>query len=213
MTSDATPNFEVVIEDIALKACKLQVLSSIIMAHAEKLKTTNAKYPFTRTEVRLISIAAGSLSFNYNNLFNGLRPIRVVIGFVDSEAVAGSYALNPFNFQHFSLSQITLKLNQVPVSGNIMQLNYNAPGRTIVPAFTSMFEVTNKLIRDAGNALSRDDVSGGCSLYYFDVEPNFIEEEPYLNLIKQGTCSVETVFQKSAKKATTCMQSIPATLK
>jgi hypothetical protein len=159
MTSEATPNFEVVIEDIALKVCKRQVLSSIIMAHAEKLKTTNAKYPFTRTEVRLISIAAGSLSFNYNNLFNGLRPIRVVIGFVDSEAAAGSYVFNPFNFQHFRLSQITLQLNQVPVSGNIMQLNYNAPGRTILPAFTSMFEVANKLMRDAGNALNRDDVS------------------------------------------------------
>jgi hypothetical protein len=62
-----------------------------------------------------------------------------------------------------------------------------------------MFEVTNKLMRDTGNALSRDDVSGGCSLYCFDVEPNFIEEEPYLNLIKQGTCSVETVFQKALK--------------
>jgi hypothetical protein len=58
------------------------------MAHAEKLKTTNAKYPFTRTEVRLISIAAGSLSFNYNNLFNGIRPTQVVIGFIDSEAAA-----------------------------------------------------------------------------------------------------------------------------
>ena len=97
MTSEATPNFEVVIEDIALQVCKLQVLPSIIMAHAEQLKTTNAKYPFTRTEVRLISISAGSLSFNYNNLFNGLRSIRVVIGFVDSEVAAGSYALNPFN--------------------------------------------------------------------------------------------------------------------
>jgi hypothetical protein len=116
MTSETTPNFEVVIEDIALQVCKLQVLPSIITAHAEKLKTTNAKYTFTRTEVRLISIAAGSLSFNYNNLFNGLRPTRVVIGFVDSEAAARSYTLAPFNFQHFSLSQITLKLNQVPVS-------------------------------------------------------------------------------------------------
>jgi hypothetical protein len=47
-------------------------------------------------ELRLISIAAGSLSFNYNNLFNGLRPTRVVIGFVDSEAAAGSYTLDPF---------------------------------------------------------------------------------------------------------------------
>jgi hypothetical protein len=81
-----------------------------------------------------------------------------------------------------------------------MQLNYNAPGRTILPAFTSMFEVTNKLMRDAGNALSRYDVAGECSLYCFDVAPNFIEEGSYLNLIKQGTCSVEAVFQKVLKK-------------
>jgi hypothetical protein len=66
LTSEATPNFEVVIEDIALKVGKLKVLPSIITAHAEKLKTTNAKHPFTKTELRLISIAAGSLSFNYN---------------------------------------------------------------------------------------------------------------------------------------------------
>lgn len=205
MTSETTPNFEVVIEDIALKVCKLQVIPSIITAHAEKLKTTNAKYPFTRTEVRLISIATGSLSFNYNNLFNGLRPTRVVVGFVDSEAAAGSYTMNPFNFQHFSLSQIALKLNQVPVSGNIMQLNYKAPGRTILPAFTSMFEVTNKWMRDAGNGISRDDIAGGCALYCFEVEPNFTDEGPYLHLIKQGTCSLEAVFQKPLKKATTCV--------
>jgi hypothetical protein len=65
----------------------------------------------TEFSMCLISIAAGSVSFNYNNLFNGLRPTRVVIGFVDSEAAAGNYTLDPFNFQHFSLRQITLKLN------------------------------------------------------------------------------------------------------
>ena len=205
MTSEGNPDFEVVVEDIYLKVCKLQVLPSIITAHAEKLKTTNAKYPFTRTEVRLMSIPAGSLNFNYNNLFNGLRPTRVVVGFVDSQAAAGSYALNPFNFQHFNLSQIALKLNQVPVSGNVMKLNFNAPGRTILPAFTSMFEVTNKWMRDTSNGLTRDDIAGGIGLYCFDVEPNFSDQGPYLNLIKQGTCSLEAVFQKPLKKATTCV--------
>ncbi|VDH93853.1 Hypothetical predicted protein [Mytilus galloprovincialis] len=205
MTSEGSPLFEVYLEEVVLKICKLQVLPSIITAHAEKLKTTNAKYPFTRTEVRLISIPAGSLSFNYNNLFNGVRPTRVVIGFVDAEAAAGSYELNPFNFQHFNLSQIALKLNQVPVSGNIMQLNYNTPGRTILPAFISMFEVTNKWMKDTGNQLSRNDIAGGNALYCFDVEPNFIDEGSYLNLLKQGTCSLETVFQKPLKKATACV--------
>ncbi|CAC5409973.1 unnamed protein product [Mytilus coruscus] len=36
LTNEANPNFEVVIEDIALKVCKLQVNPSIITAHAEK---------------------------------------------------------------------------------------------------------------------------------------------------------------------------------
>lgn len=205
LTNEANPNFEVVIEDIALNVCKLQVNPSVITAHAEKLKSTNAKYPFTRTEVRLISIPGGSLSFNYNNLFNGLRPTRVVIGFVDSAAAAGSYTLNPFNFQHFNLSQLALKLNQVPVTGNIMQLNYDTKGRATLPAFTSMFEVTNKWMRDSGNSLNRDDIAGGNAFYCFDVEPNFSDEGHYLNLLKQGTCSIEAVFKKPLKKATACV--------
>jgi hypothetical protein len=119
----------------------------------------------------------------------------VVIGFVDSQAAARSYALHPFNFQHFNLSQIALKLNQIPVSENIMQLNYNTPGRTILPAFTSMFEVTNKWMKDIGrNGLNRDELAAGVALYCFDVQPNFIDQGPYLDLIKQGTCSLETVF-------------------
>ncbi|CAC5381014.1 unnamed protein product [Mytilus coruscus] len=136
LTNEANPNFEVVIEDIALKVCKLQVNPSVITAHAEKLKSTNAKYPFTRTEVRLISIPGG---------------------------------------------------------------------RATLPAFTSMFEVTNKWMRDSGNSLNRDDIAGGNAFYCFDVEPNFSDEGHYLNLLKQGTCSIEAVFKKPLKKATACV--------
>jgi len=86
-----------------------------------------------------------------------------------------------------------------------MKLNFNTPGRTILPALTSMFEVTNKWMRDASNGLSRGDIAGGNGLYCFDVEPNFIDQGPYLNLVKQGTCSLEAVFQKPLQKATTCV--------
>lgn len=205
MTSEKDPNFQVIIDDIVLKVCKIRLNPAVIMAHAQKLQTTNARYPYTRTEVRLISIPAGSLSFNYNNLFNGLRPTRCVIAFTESASSSGSYTLNPFNFQHFNLSQITLKLNQVPVGGNIMQLNYEATSRAILPAFNSMFEVTNKWMRDSGNQLSRNDIAGGNALYCFEIEPNFSDEGQYLNLVKQGTCSLEVNFKTPLAKASTCV--------
>jgi len=77
-----------------------------------------------------------------------------------------------------------------------MQLNYDTPGRTILPAFTSMFEVTNKWMRDSGMHISRDEIAGGIGLYCFDVEPNRSDEGHYLNLLKQGTSSLEAVFNK-----------------
>lgn len=205
MTNVVNPNFQIYIEDICLRVFKLKLNPSVITAHSHKLLTTNAKYPYTRTEVRLISIPAGSLSFNYNNLFNGLRATRCVIGFTDSSSSSGSYALNPFNFQHFNLSQIALKLNQVPVGGNVMQLNFAPTSRTILPSFTSMFEVTNKWMRDSGIDISRNDVSGGTALYCWDIEANFSDEGQYLNLVKQGTCSLEVMFSKPLPKATTCV--------
>lgn len=78
-----------------------------------------------------------------------------------------------------------------------------------------MFEVTNKILRDSGNQLTRDDISGGNALYCFDVEPNFIDQGPYLNLVKQGTCSLEAVFQNHYRRQhlAWCMQNTADTLK
>lgn len=49
MTKAASPDFKVLIEDIVLKACKVQINPVVIYGHAEILKSVNAKYPFTKT--------------------------------------------------------------------------------------------------------------------------------------------------------------------
>jgi len=82
-----------------------------------------------------------------------------------------------------------------------MQLNYGPTSRTFLPAFNSMFDVTNKWMRDCGNNLSRNDIA----FYCFDIEPNFSDEGQYLNLVKQGTCSLEANFNKPLQKTTTCV--------
>ena len=60
MTNAASPDFKVLIEDIVLKACKAQINPAVIYGHEEILKSVNAKYPFTKTEVKHIVIAAGT---------------------------------------------------------------------------------------------------------------------------------------------------------
>ncbi|KAJ8316755.1 hypothetical protein KUTeg_005701 [Tegillarca granosa] len=99
MTSESLPDYEIVIEDIIRKVEKVIVSPSVIYVHAEVFKHTNAKYPYTKTEVKMMTIPSGQLNFTWDNMFQGLQTNKVVITFVDSQAVSGSYSKNPFNFE------------------------------------------------------------------------------------------------------------------
>lgn len=167
LTKLVSPNLQIHIEDIVLKVCKVLVSPAVIVAQSQMLQSKNALYPFTKTQIMPINMSAGLINFNYDNIFNGMGPSRVVIGFVDSEAVAGSYQLNPFNFEHFNLNQICLFVDNVPVSVNVMKLNFDrSHGRTIIPAFNSLFSVTNKSRRDAGNDIDRASYASDNSLHF-----------------------------------------------
>lgn len=206
MTSQSTPDYKVVIEDIILKACKVQINPAVIYGHAEIMKTVNAKYPFTKTEVKQIALAKGTVNFAQDQLFQNIRPNRVVVAFVNAMGAAGYYTKNPFNFQHFNLNQIGLFVDNVPVTGNVMRLNFNAAsGRTIIPAFNNMFEVTDTWLQDAGNQLDRSDFAGGYAIYCFEIEPNFGNDGSYLSLLKQGNVRLEVQFSSALAHATSCI--------
>lgn len=205
MTNAASPDFKVLIEDIVLKACKVQINPAVIYGHAEILKSVNAKYPFTKTEVKQIAIAAGTVNFDQDQLFQNIRPNRVVVGFVNALGAAGDYTKNPFNFQHFNVNQIGLFVDNVPVSGNVMRLNFNATsGRTIIQAFNNMFEVTDKWLHDSGIQISRSEFAGGYAMYCFEIEPNFGDDGTYLHLLKQGNVRLEVQFSSALTDAISC---------
>lgn len=206
MTKEETPDYKIEIEDIVLKACKVQINPAVIYGHAEIMKTINAKYPFTKTEVKQIAIASGTVNFSQDQLFQNVRPNRIVIGFVDANAAAGDYTKNPFNFQHFNLNQIGVYIDNIPVSGNVLRLNFNATsGRTIIPAYNNMFEVTDKWMRDSGNQLDRNDFAGGYALYCFEIEPSFGDDGSYLHFLKQGNVRLEVQFSQALKDAISCI--------
>jgi hypothetical protein len=198
MTNAASPDFKMLTEDIVLKACKAQINPAVIYGHEEILKSVNAKYPFTKTEVKHIVIAAGTVNFDQDQLFQNIRPNRVVFGFINALGAAADYTKNPYNFQHFNVNQIGLFVDSVPISGNVMRLNFNATSdRTIIPAFNNMFEVTDKWLQDSGIQISRSEFAARYAMYCFEIEPNFGDDGTYLHLLKQGSVHLEVQFSSA----------------
>ena len=139
-SAEAGADYKVDTVNVCLLARKIRVNPAVIYAHSEMLGTTNAKYAFTRTVCRLQSIPNGNSSFHWDNLFQGQKHNRVVVCFVESSAVSGSYKSNPFFFQHCDVRSITLFADGIPVGGAPSKLNFNvADGGTYVRAYTDLF--------------------------------------------------------------------------
>ena len=59
----------------------------------------------------LSSVPQNYLDVSHEKLFSGQLPTRVVVGLVKNDAFNGHVGRNPFNFQHFNLSEISLYLD------------------------------------------------------------------------------------------------------
>lgn len=197
-SGDTAPDYKIEIYDIYLLARKVRVNPAVIYGHSEILKTTNAKYPFTKGECRVQSIPLGSTSFHWDNLFQGQKPNRVVIGFVLSKAVSGDYKANPFNFSNCGIRSICLYADGIPVGGNLLKLDFTtATGPTVMRAYTELFQSYGKWNRDEGNDISIESFLSGTTLFVFQLEPYFSEHGSYLTLMKTGNVRLDVQFQSA----------------
>lgn len=206
MSHNDTPDYKIEIQDMYLNICKVSVSNGLFVGHQDVLKSQiTAKYSYVNTEVKLISIPSGQITFSQNNLFPQARPTKVVVGFVSSKAAAGDFRLSPWNFKNYSLNQITLKVDGIPVPGSVMDLNFNeSSGIMSIPAFYNLYDIAGKALEDANNGVDRDDFGNGYALYAFNIEPEFGGLN-YLSLIKKGAVSIEADFSVPLEEPVCCV--------
>lgn len=194
MSGETSPTQKVVIEDATLFIRKIKPNPSLALALVEKLKTTPAKYPIRRTDVKVFSLASGSFGTPKDNVFNGQIPDRLVIAMVDSDAYNGSYTKSPYNFKHNNLRYLGVFANGNQVPQKPLQLKYSETGgQGFIMGYQSLFTGSGIMYGDHGNQISREDYADGYTLYCFNLTPDLSSGENF-NLIKQGNLRIEIQF-------------------
>src|SRR5437867_12281317 len=126
MSDTAQAAFKIKLHDVKLLIRKIKISPSVFVAHAKAMEVGHAKYPLRRVICKTFTIPRGNLDFSQENLFTGQLPSRLVIDMVDNDSYNGVYDKNPFNFKHYSLTQIKVFLD-----------GYNQHIRPIEPNFTT----------------------------------------------------------------------------
>ena len=105
---DSTGCYSVHIDEANLLVRRGKISAGVLLAIAQSLSKTTAKYPLTRVEIKAVTMHTGIHGETLDNIILSQLPKRIIIGFVNNKAFNGDRALNPFNFEHFNINFLCL---------------------------------------------------------------------------------------------------------
>ena len=191
----------ILLEDITLNVCKVNVDSDVFVAISEILPKTPAMYPFSRTEIRTFNITNGSYTAVKEDMFQGEVPSRLVVGLVDAEAFAGNYHMNPFRFKHFNLSNIAFYIDGESIPHPPLELDFK--DCDYLAGLQSLYRVSGKLNENTDIGISRDIYRQGMSLIGFEVDPTASSNFTYIGKPKAGRSRLTLRFSKALQRPIT----------
>ena len=203
---------KVQLTDVVLKVRKVKVDQSVSDGVERMLKQTPALYPIRRVECKILTIPANQPNTRQDNIFSGIIPNSFVVGLVHVDATTGEYGKNPYNFQHFGVTSVSLTANGQEIPFKLLTLKYpKDPAGKIDPAndteldfdeaYNTLFSGTGKIYSNAGLDITREDYPGGYALYAFDLTPDMCKSADYFNTVQRGSLTLALTFGTSHKHA------------
>ena len=203
---------KVQLTDVVLKVRKVRVDQSVSDGVERMLKQTPALYPIRRVECKILTIPTSVPNVRQDNIFSGIIPNSFVVGLVHVDASTGEYDKNPYNFQHFGVTSVSLTANGQEIPFKLLTLKYpKDPDGKIDPAndteldfdeaYNTLFSGTGKIYSNAGLDITREDYPGGYALYAFDLTPDMCKSADYFNTVQRGSLTLALTFETSHKHA------------
>ena len=82
-----------------------------------------AQYFFDQAQLDNFTIAQGQRNFS-ETVFQGNIPDKIVITFVRAERYNGSYALNPFKFDHYNANTMSILVSDMSTPHHPLDMNF-----------------------------------------------------------------------------------------
>ncbi|CAG2238519.1 unnamed protein product [Mytilus edulis] len=192
------------LEDTLNLEARVKLDPGVILNHRNQIRQTPAKYVINRSNVIQNIIPKGSTEFYWDGIFPKAIPSKLVFGLLSQTSVNGDYTKNPFNFQHFNMTEVSLKVNGVEIYGTPLKLDFGV-NRNYSTAYVRLFEISEKWNKDAGLNISYSDFGAGYSLLAFSLDPSLDFQEDFINLVKHGNARLEIRFKSPTTETINCL--------
>lgn len=201
---DPTNVYKVHIDEASVLVRKVKISPTVLVAHANALAKQSAKYPITRVQIKSIVLHANIHGESIDNIILGQLPKRIIVGFVRNSAFNGNRRQNPFNFEHFGISHISMYVDGTQVPSRQLQPNFN--NGLYAEAYQSLFSGTGFHFLNQGNSISREAYAGGYCLFAYDLTPDLsANDNTHWNLVRHGSVRLDVRFREPLTATVNCI--------
>ena len=193
LMGDANSTYKLKITECKLFIRKVKMSKNLYNAQNYTMVNNNvrAKYPLRRIVCKTFTVSTGTLNFTQEKVFTGQLPVRLVVACVDNSSFNGQYDKNPFNFKHYSMTEMKVYIDGQQHPLKPLKMNYD--NDQYLMGYMSMFSGTGKMYRDEGTDIMRSDYPKGYAIYAFDLTPDMGDDD-HVNLIKEGSVRLDITF-------------------
>lgn len=191
--------------DASLYVRKNVISPSIVLAHAKALENQTMKFPYRKTEVTSLTLAAGTRRHTIEQVFLGRVPSRVIIGLVDNTAYNGNFKKSPFNFHHFNLNYLSLSVNGKEYFNTPYTPDFSDASDNYTLEYLSTFFGTNLFWSDDGFSVTKKQYKNGFCLYCFDLTGNLSASQSYWSPPEDGQVRMELGFATALPSVVTVL--------
>ena len=184
----------IVIDDMYMYVCKRQFSKEVILARADLMQTTEASYPFRKSEVRAYNGNKGNTEVIIENPYESKIPTRLLLGMIDADSYIGNWRKNPLNFMHYDIQRAAFYIDDESTAKPPYKLDPKN-GQFIEP-FMELYSILGKACEDMDIGIDPNDFVNGMFILPFDVTPTSAANMEYLSKKEGGHCRIELQFKK-----------------
>lgn len=181
-------NLQIRIRSARLFMRQKEVSPSLLLAHESMLQKQNMRLSYTKIRMKQLAIPVGVTNIEFDNLYSGVLPDRLLFAMIADNRFAGAHTLNPFLFQNFGLNFIALKVNGEQIPRIAYQPNFER--EDYIREYLGLLEALGLDIGNKAIDLTAQEWAESFPIFIFRFSPNGLPSLP-----RTGSARLSIRFQ------------------
>lgn len=190
----ATQLTKIKIHELKLMIRRVTVDPIISSKIEDTLAKTPAIYPIAQSKIKTFLIAKDVKQERISNIFRGVLPRSVIIGFVTTDAANGTINHNPYKFETFKLNHFQMYINGDPLLTEAFQPNFGK--KQYFREYRWFMDNLGWAHDKESNGVQMDHYKTNTFFLPFDLSPD-LSNGATLSQLKEGSLDILVAFEQN----------------